>query len=152
LSDSSDSKSSDSSNSETQKVYEINFVKQYLGAHAVLYAGKFDGKKICGNWEIPDNCGGKFQIKCFLPKWKGWSKGDGDKNDMEMYLKFIPGNVWGFGHDHNGRFYMRGYLDPNHGLVSFSKSYVGGDSGHGAKTLHYNGCLIDGRYIKGTWV
>jgi hypothetical protein len=57
---------------------------------------------------------------------------------MEMYLKFIPGNVWGFGQDHDGRFYMRGYLDPNHGLVSFVKSYLSRD-GEG-QMLHYNGC------------
>jgi hypothetical protein len=103
-----------------------------------MYFGHFDGKKITGKWEIPDNCGGNFQIKCHLPKWSGWSKDDGDKHDMEMYLKFIPGNVWGFGQDHDGRFYMRGYLDPNHGLVSFVKSYVSMDGS--SNMLHYNGC------------
>merc|ERR1712194_871889 len=152
LSDSSDSRSSDSEGNSHEKSYEINFVKQYAGAHAVVYMGHFDGKKITGKWEIPDNCNGKFQIKCNLPKWKGFSKEDGEKNDMEMYLKFRPGHVWGFGQDEESRFYIRGYLDPNHGLISFVKSYVYRGDGGESRMLHYNGSMINGGYIKGTWV
>jgi len=41
----------------------FNFVKQYLGAHQVMYFGKQTDNKVKGKWNIPGNCEGTFALK-----------------------------------------------------------------------------------------
>merc|ERR1712046_369981 len=47
----------------------FTFHKQYYGAHTVIYKGRIQKGFWTGNWEIPGNCGGTFQIRCNCPKW-----------------------------------------------------------------------------------
>lgn len=47
----------------------ITFAKHYIGAHTVYYMGGLEGRKITGKWTIPDNCEGKFKLKCKRDLW-----------------------------------------------------------------------------------
>lgn len=40
----------------------VNFYKQYMGAHTVLYSGELHNNNIKGHWQIPGNCEGKFHL------------------------------------------------------------------------------------------
>lgn len=51
---------------------DVNFVKQYIGQHAVQYSGKYDGNRIIsGQWKIPShNLCDAFEIsKGYDPNW-----------------------------------------------------------------------------------
>merc|ERR1711957_99421 len=127
----------------------VQFTKQYIGAHAVQYSGTTeDGKKVTGRWEIPGNCDGTFWLK--VKEWKGWYKQGGDKNDMDLDMQVSPEGVFGLGMDVVGKFVIRGYYDPNQSCVSFVKQYIG------QHAVHYNGSMYlkdDGEKhtIKGVW-
>ena len=52
----------------------MEFVKQYYGKHAIHYHGQLNdkGTKIVGNWEIPDDSTGAFNLKFKAKRWKGY--------------------------------------------------------------------------------
>lgn len=121
----------------------FTFVKQYYGAHAVMYRGRLNKGVMAGKWEIPGNCDGTFNI---MPGWQRWRGGffqGGDHNEMvidEMYIG--SGGVKGRGRDAVGAFYCQGYT--NGDQVSFAKTYVG------AHTVFYNG-QWQGKNVVGRW-
>jgi len=51
----------------TEEGETFNFVKQYIGAHRVMYFGKSKGgdgsRTVKGKWSIPGNCDGTFGLK-----------------------------------------------------------------------------------------
>ena len=62
---------------------ELQFKKQYIGKHHVVYKGKCeDSGKFFGQWNIDENTKGDFKLKCDIPKWKGHYVQDGDKHNM----------------------------------------------------------------------
>ena len=62
----------------------LAFHKKYP-SHSVEYRGQCNDNSgyFRGNWEIPGDCGGNFEVKVDLPRWVGYFKQDGDKYDME---------------------------------------------------------------------
>jgi hypothetical protein len=38
----------------------VNFIKQYIGAHSVQYNGVMNNNVVSGKWSIPGNCQGGF--------------------------------------------------------------------------------------------
>lgn len=40
--------------------HDVHFIKQYHGAHQVVYKGKREGKEIKGNWELAGMTGGFY--------------------------------------------------------------------------------------------
>lgn len=121
----------------------FTFVKQYYGAHQVMYRGRLNKGVMAGKWEIPGNCDGTFNI---MPGWQRWRGGfwqGGSFNEMvidEMYIG--KGGVKGRGSDAVGAFYCQGYTNGDH--VSFAKQYVG------AHTVFYNG-RWEGKNVVGRW-
>lgn len=127
----------------------VEFTKQYLGAHAVIYRGLSDGKNIDGTWEIQGNCDGTYNINMECQAWKGWYKQKDFKDKMDLDMVVHKDGVFGTGMDTIGRFVIRGYHDPKQACVSFIKQYLG------AHAVHYNGSIYvkDGmRHVKGVWV
>ena len=63
----------------------MSFVKQYHGKHSVNYNGQCndDSGWFRGTWQIPGDCGGNFEIKVELPRWKGNYVQGGHKHHME---------------------------------------------------------------------
>merc|ERR1719433_1082116 len=61
----------------------LEFKKQYE-AHFVNYRGQCNDNSgyFRGNWEIPGDCGGNFEIKCDLPRWNGYYVQGGEQNNM----------------------------------------------------------------------
>jgi hypothetical protein len=51
---------------------QCTFVKQYHGAHSVNYQGQVNGNRIAGQWSIPGNCQGGFEIYFEAQKWSGF--------------------------------------------------------------------------------
>lgn len=43
--------------------YNVNFAKQYWGAHTVMYSGHWQNNQIVGHWNIPGNDNGKFNLR-----------------------------------------------------------------------------------------
>jgi len=121
----------------------FTFVKQYYGAHQVMYRGRLVKGVMSGKWEIPGNCDGTFNI---MPGWQRWKGGfwfSGDFTEMvidEMYIG--SGGVKGRGSDDVGAFVCQGYT--NGDQVSFAKTYVG------AHTVFYNG-QWEGKSVVGRW-
>merc|ERR1712226_1787458 len=93
---------------------EVQFSKQYTGAHAVMYKGKADnGNKVVGTWEIPGNCDGTFWLEMEILQWMDWYKQKDFKDKMEFKMVVDPKGVFGAGCDSVGKFLIRGYHDPN---------------------------------------
>jgi len=104
----------------------LEFKKQYP-EYFVNYSGmcKDDNPQLFqGNWEIPDNNTGEFEIECHIPKWKGYYKQGGEKKDMQLNLSISQDGVYGQGTDVNGFFVCRGEMKDN-GEVLFRKQYLG---------------------------
>lgn len=127
---------------------QLQFVKQYEGAHAVHYTGSVEDGMIQGKWSIPNNCDGTFGIVMNVEKCKGWYEQEGQKTDMELELSIDENGVFGIGKDPIGNFVVRGLykktgpLQPN--KVMFVKQYVG------AHVVNYEG-KVHGQTIKGEW-
>jgi len=77
-----------------------------------------------GDWEIPDNCGGTFEIRCDLPRWTGHYVQGGNKNDMALDMSITQQGVYGQGWDVNGFFVCRGWCKED-GECVFRKQYMG---------------------------
>jgi len=121
----------------------FTFVKQYYGAHAVMYRGRMVKGVMSGKWEIPGNCDGTFNI---MPGWQRWRGGFWQFDNFsemvidEMYIG--AGGVRGRGSDAVGAFVVQGYT--NGDQVSFAKQYIG------QHTVFYNG-KWEGRTVVGRW-
>ena len=63
----------------------MHFKKHYHGKHTVDYKGQCHDNSgwFRGNWEIPGDCGGNFEIKVELPRWKGNYVQGGQHHPME---------------------------------------------------------------------
>jgi hypothetical protein len=93
---------------------DVAFVKQYEGAHAVNYNGQLTGGTIAGNWEIPDNCGGTFELNLssdYVENWTGWFEQAGENTDMALDIHIDETGVFGMGADPVGTFMVRGIYD-----------------------------------------
>jgi hypothetical protein len=93
---------------------DVAFVKQYEGAHAVNYNGQLTGGNIAGNWEIPDNCGGTFELNLssdYVENWTGWFEQAGENTDMALDIHIDETGVFGMGADPVGNFSVRGIYD-----------------------------------------
>jgi len=123
----------------------FTFHKQYVGAHTVIYKGRIqNGNLWVGNWSIPGNCQGNFQIRCKANKWKGAFWQNGQKNVMQLDMQVNNHGVYGNGHDSVGGFIIRG--DTHGKNVSFYKQY------YGQHTVLYHGQLNHAHNdIKGRW-
>jgi len=123
----------------------LEFKKQYE-AHFVNYRGQCtdDSGWFSGTWEIPEDCGGDFSIKCELPRWSGYFVQGGNQNDMALDMSITQEGVYGQGNDVVGFFVCRGECRSN-GDVLFRKQYVG------AHSVDYYGKYEDGQ-VKGQWV
>merc|ERR1712226_1525066 len=123
----------------------LEFKKQYE-AHFVNYKGQCtDGSGVFnGTWEIPDDCGGEFSIKCELPRWSGYYVQGGAQNDMALDMSITQEGVYGQGSDVVGFFVCRGECRSN-GDILFRKQYVG------AHSVDYYGKYEDGK-VRGQWV
>jgi len=117
------------------------FYKQYIGQHTVVYKGKLQQGIMAGNWEIPGNCKGDFQIRCDAPRWSGCFWQGGNRSDMHLEIN-VGSGVFGTGHDEVGSFIVRG--DANGSNIQFAKQYFG------AHTVLYNG-YREGNNITGVW-
>jgi len=107
---------------------DVEFVKQYTGQHAVNYSGKLEGPKIAGNWEIPDNCAGTFEIQLspeYVENWAGWFEQSDDKNDMDLNIHVDETGIFGVGSDPVGNFIVRGVYHMAIGKARFIKKYIG---------------------------
>jgi antitoxin component YwqK of YwqJK toxin-antitoxin module len=130
---------------------EVSFVKQYEGAHAVNYSGQCIGATISGNWDIPDNCGGTFELNLssdYVENWTGWFEQSGTNTDMALDIHIDETGVFGMGADPVGTFMVRGIYDMSSGKVNFIKKYLG------AHEVLYRGKLrfTDGVYtVAGDW-
>jgi len=121
----------------------FQFVKQYRGAHYVVYNGKLKKGIMTGTWEIPDNCDGTFNIQTGWQKWKGKYYQFDDGQHMKFDEMYIGDTgVIGHGNDGVGEFFINGYKDGDQ--VWFCKAYVG------QHQVYYQGTL-DGRKLKGRW-
>merc|ERR1711879_355226 len=100
----------------------LGFVKDY-GGWKVNYNGKANPDNVFrGNWEIPGNCGGDFEISVRIPRWTGHYE-QGGNHHMEMDLSITANGVYGNGYDDVGFWVARGYCNGNE--VGFRKQYVG---------------------------
>merc|ERR1712166_818942 len=123
----------------------FTFHKQYHGAHTVIYKGRIqNGNLWMGNWEIPGNCEGKFQIRCKAQKWKGAFWQGNQKNVMQLDMQVNKSGVYGNGHDDVGGFIIRG--DVHGSQCNFYKQY------YGAHTVLYHGQLNGAHSdMRGNW-
>merc|ERR1712072_1581428 len=65
--------------------------KTYHGAHTVIYRGQMDNDGwIRGNWDIPGNCNGTFELHVDQPSWNGYYQQGGQKHDMN-FTKYYYG-------------------------------------------------------------
>jgi len=111
---------------------EIN--KQYHGAHIVYYRGQMDNQGwIKGNWEIPGNCDGTFELKVDQPNWAGFFMQGGNRTDMQFGLCISGSSVTGNGCDSVGAFSVSGRYDQGSGDIDFTKYY------YGAHSVNYKG-------------
>lgn len=129
---------------------ELEFTKQYVGAHAVVYKGKLRRGTIKGNWEIPGNCDGKFEITMKSNVWSGFYKGnDQDKTDFEVDINLEDNSVFGLGDDEHGAYTFQGGVDPDTSTIVMTKSYFGGHA------VHYAGIVVSKggvpTNIQGSW-
>ena len=102
----------------------VNFVKQYEGAHAVNYTGKFSSEtQITGTWDIPDESNGNFELNVDLETWEG-TFNDGDTPyAMQLMISLNRDGIWGKGSDGVGNFLVKGdWIDD---VIRFAKKYVG---------------------------
>jgi hypothetical protein len=120
----------------------FKFVKQYYGQHAVTYQGRCQGAYLSGQWVIPGNCQGTFQIKLNAQRWSGCFWQNGQRNNMFLDMSVSNYGVSGQGSDNVGAFTVRGQCQG--GSVSFAKHYWG------QHTVFYNGHW-QGNNIKGNW-
>ena len=128
----------------------LTFHKKYP-THSVNYSGQCTDNSgwFRGNWEIPGDCGGNFEIKVDLPRWKGYYNQDG-QHHMEQDLSITQQGVYGQGWDDIGFFICRGECHGN-GQVAFRKQYVGQhyvdywgqwtDAGHGHGKVDGHWCV-----------
>ena len=132
---------------------EMEFTKQYIGAHAVYYRGPLNdkGTKCEGKWEIPGDCGGDQKLKLKAKRWKGSFEQDDEKYDMEFCLEIAGTGVYGMGKDNIGKFWIQGYANEETQLISFKKQY------YGAHAVYYHGAILgtwdsdEKRKVKGAW-
>jgi len=128
----------------------VSFVKQYEGAHAVNYNGTFiTPTKISGNWEIPDNCSGFFELNVDLEAWEGTFYQGEAGNPMQLMIDLDENGIWGRGSDDVGNFLIKGdWID---GVIRFAKKYIG------AHVVLYTGAVDEagsgffGSSITGKW-
>ena len=102
----------------------LQFKKQYSD-YFVNYSGtQGNGEnKFHGNWEIPNDCTGEFEIECVIPQWNGSYKQFGESHKMQLNLSISNDGVYGQGTDEVGFFVCRGQFD--NGQVNFRKQYIG---------------------------
>ena len=113
---------------------QVEIHKQYNGAHAVIYKGQMDNQGwIRGNWSIPGNCDGTFELKVDQPFWKGHFVQFNQNHPMDFGLSISGTNVFGNGFDGVGSFSVSGKYDQNSGQMNFTKYY------YGAHSVQYKG-------------
>lgn len=120
----------------------FKFHKQYQGGVTVIYQGQAQGAFLAGQWSIPGNCQGKFQIKCNAPRWTGAFWQNGMQNNMHLDMQVDHFGVSGSGSDNVGCFLVRGQTQGN--IVTFVKKY------YGQHEVFYQG-KWKGNNIQGVW-
>jgi len=120
----------------------LSFHKQYQGAHTVEYKGRMEGNHITGNWEIPGNCSGNFNMRLDAPRWEGAFWQNGSPTQMVLDMAVSQQGVSGYGQDEVGCFTIAGETQGNH--VNFVKQYWG------KHAVHYSG-QWHGQQIEGEW-
>merc|ERR1712072_231071 len=108
--------------------------KQYHVAHAVIYRGQMDNNGwIRGNWDIPGNCNGTFELHVDQPSWSGFYQQGGTRHNMNFGLCISGSSVFGNGFDGVGAFSVSGRYDQGSGNMNFTKYY------YGAHSVQYKG-------------
>ena len=135
---------------------QIDFKKQYVGAHAVTYCGALNNGVITGKWDLNGMNGG-FELKMKTKQWKGYYEQGGHKNDMLLSLdvadlKGKRSPVRGIGADGLGGYIIQGFkpVVGDGKTILFTKKYFGRTDG-----VHYAGVIgqKDGQeLIRGSWV
>lgn len=120
----------------------LSFHKQYQGQHTVIYKGRMEGNHIVGNWEIPGNCSGNYNISLDAPRWEGAFWQNGQPTQMVLDMSVTGQGVCGYGSDAVGCFTLAGETHGN--MVNFVKQYWG------AHAVHYSG-QWHGQQIEGEW-
>ena len=102
----------------------LNCNKQY-STYCVNYRGQCLDHSgwFRGNWQIPGDCGGNFELRCDLPHWTGSYWQGSQRNDMAQDLSVTQKGVYGQGWDSEGFFVIRGECSGHD--VYFRKQYVG---------------------------
>ena len=126
----------------TRHGQQVTINKHYHGAHTVHYNGHEQQGHITGNWNIPGNCQGQFELQMTAPYWQGQFHQDGTGYPMSMQMTVSQESVFGSGCDEMGYWIARGYCQG--GKVYFRKQY------NGAHFVDYQGDYNHG-HIKGTW-
>lgn len=119
------------------------FTKQYIGAHSVYYKGEFNGRRIRGKWNIPDQSPDDFEIKMDPQSWHGAFWQDAEKYPMALDMVINKDGVYGSGKDTVGTFVCHGGSKSDD--VWFCKSYLG------QHQVNYFGQWVDDSNILGTW-
>ena len=128
----------------------VNFVKQYEGAHAVNYTGTFSSPtKITGDWEIPDNCKGTFEMNVDLEAWEGTFNQGETATEMQLMVDLDQDGIWGRGSDDVGNFLVKGdWID---GVIRFAKKYIGAHVVLYTGAVNADGGDFFGISVSGTW-
>ena len=128
----------------------IYFEKKYDGQHSVFYRGQGDQHNMFrGQWEIPNNCGGNFELKWNIPFWDGHFAQGGQNQPMSFAMNIDGNQVMGQGIDPVGGFAIYGTYNSGNGQCNFQKFYYGQHSVdyHGQHTKSHGK-----DEIKGNWV
>ena len=115
----------------------VQFVKQYPGSHSVNYNGQIHNGVITGQWTIPGNCDGTFELRQDAPQWRGFFMYNGQQQPMGLRLNVQKPYVYGVGEDENGGFTIRGQYDGSN--MNFIKQYHGKHSVQYAGQVQHNG-------------
>jgi len=107
----------------------VQFVKQYIGQHAVQYNGIVGDSHVKGRWTIPGTSTqpGGFELKMDLEEWKGNYEFNGQKYNMEFDIHMDDRGIFGIDKDSQGVFIIRGFYNGQTYEVQFTKQYVGGE-------------------------
>merc|ERR1712226_641542 len=109
-------------------------INKHYPTHTVHYRGTMDAHGwIRGNWDIPGNCNGQFELKVDQPWWSGWFEQNGQQNPIEFGLSVNGNLVTGSGADGVGCFSVHGNYNQGNGHMNFTKYY------YGAHTVQYTG-------------
>jgi hypothetical protein len=111
----------------------VNFTKQYHGAHSVQYNGTMNSNVMQGQWSIPGTCQGSFELRMETEQWKGYYEQGGQQSPMSFDLNVDDHGVFGMGSDQIGGFAIRGTVNHQSNVMQFLKQY------HGAHAVQYYG-------------